>query len=151
MNLRVVAVVIAAIGVLVLGAALLQPRDEPTPPPGARDGFVISATTSDGVKHTASVECEGDIVGTGYLAKPADAFKACTFDDTVSVHRFLQAGPSACDLLIADADNPGLIEPKTSGTALIKGIYFDEKISRRVEDDECGHAAWKLLAPLLPQ
>ena len=151
MNLRFAAAAIVAVGLVFLGAALLQPSADPEPP-STRDEFQIRVATSAGATRAATVVCEGDISGTGYLAEKPVAFQACTFDHTVSVHRYLLDGRSACALLVADA--APVPDATKTGTATVRGVYFDKQISRHIDGpggDACDRAAWKLLAPLLPQ
>jgi hypothetical protein len=152
-NLRYVAAAIVAVGLIFLGAALLQPSpDEPVNPIGLTDRFLVRAEMADGTAARATATCEGTVHGTGYLSDPAASARACTFDNTVSVHRFLLKGRSACPLLVADA--AALPERTAVGTATITGIYFDTHIDRRIDavgGSACDRAAWKLLGPLLPQ
>lgn len=148
--MRSVAGVLAALGVLFIGAALLRPTAEGEQP-DLRDRFEVRVQDADGAVAKAAVVCEGDIVGTGYLADAERSHLACTFDTTVAVHRYLQHGRSACSLLLEDAAGK---EPRSPlAEATITGVYFDAPITRRidaVDGDACDRAAWTLLAPLLP-
>jgi hypothetical protein len=148
---RGIAVAIAAIGVMIIAGALLQPDAAPDGPTieVIPDRFAIDVQLSDGTSREAAVLCEGDIKGTGYLASAQASFSACTFDKKVNIHRYLQA-KADCNALIADAAS--LPERLPLGVATITGIYFDKPIERTVDaanGTECDRAVWKLLAPLI--
>lgn len=135
----------ALVAVGVIGAVSLQffgpddaPKDTET-----RSHFVVKAGDQ-----TATVLCEGDVVGTGFLAAKDRAIAACTFDSNVVVHQYLQGRASCADVIAA-----GSAGDFYDGEATITGVYFGDRIRRVVDADggECDRAAARLLAPLLPQ
>ncbi len=143
------ALAIIAIGLAVLGAALLQPSGKEKEPVDTRDHYVIAATIG-GTTERATAMCEGDTAGTGYLADPKAAFDACTFDKVVSIHQYLQHRAS-CDDLIRDA---ATAPSRLLGKVTITGLYFDEPLKVTLDAEHgtaCDRAAWKLLGPLLPE
>ncbi|MDP1794299.1 MAG: hypothetical protein Q8K63_09205 [Acidimicrobiales bacterium] len=154
MKLRALAVVLAALGVIFVAAALLRPAAGPEPATlkVIADRFSIDVALADGSEHHAEVLCEGNIKGTGYLASADASFRACTFDSTVVVHRYLQSRADCAAIAAKAAELPN--GSFVVGKATITGIYFDKPIEHRidaVDGSDCDRAVWKLLAPLLPQ
>lgn len=138
----------AAGAVYLLIAALHRPEPKHGAVADTTDRFAVRAVV-DGKTQAASVSCEGDITGAGYLAEPVAAFKACTFDKVVSVHQYLQHR-AACADLIRDA---ATVADRPLGKVTITGVYFDAPLSLTLDaqhGSECDKAAWKLLGPLLP-
>jgi hypothetical protein len=124
---------------------------------GVETQLTVSVVLADGSRRQATIDCQGDVQGTGYLAEVRYAGPACsTIMISAPVVNFLRAKAeshfdprSRCDVIVESAkpiDDPG-----TRGRAEIEGTYHGFRTRRTVDgsgSDPCGQALWKLMQPL---
>jgi len=124
---------------------------------GVETQLAVRVALADGTERSATLDCEGDVSGTGYLADLRYAGPACTtIMISAPVINFLRGKAdshfdprSRCDAIIESAKSTRAAA--ALGRAQISGTYHGFRTRRRVDamgSDKCGKALWKLMQPL---
>jgi hypothetical protein len=124
---------------------------------GTTTSLAVTVTLSDGSSRAATVECDGEVTGTGYLENPGHSSAACvTILISAPLVDFLRARAdsgvdprSKCKGIIASAAMVDVPKPE-GGTAEISGRYRGFKTRRIVDSNRnsCDGALWLLMQPL---